>query len=186
MKTIKVPTRDEVDPEAQELFDKLQRRLGKVPNLYATMGHSSTALKAFLEFEETLGKGVFTPKEREAIALIVSELNGCAYCLAGHTALAIKRGFTNEETLSIRKNQVSDIKLNAVIQLASSMVINKGKPSNQLLEDFYTAGFDAGALMELIGLITVRVFTNYVFAGTAIPIDFPLADAVPITKNSEF
>jgi hypothetical protein len=29
--------------------------------------------------------------------------------------------------------------------------------------------------MELAGLITVRIFTNYVFALTEVPIDFPLA-----------
>lgn len=178
MKTIIVPTREQVSPESQVLFDILQKRLGKVPNLYATMGHSSHAMKAFLEFEETLGKGIFTPKEREAIALVVSELNACAYCLAGHTALAIKRGFTKEETLAIRKNQTDDNKLNAIIQLASSITINKGKPEEQLLADFYGVGFNEGALMELIGLITVRVFTNYVFAATEIPIDFPAADPI--------
>jgi uncharacterized peroxidase-related enzyme len=178
MKTLVVPTRDQVTPESQISFDILQKRLGKVPNLYATMGHSSHALKAFLDFEETLGRGVFTPKEREAIALVVSELNNCAYCLAGHTALAIKRGFTHEETLAIRRNQTGEDKLNAVIHLATSIATNKGKPDEQLLTSFYAAGFTGGALIELIGLITVRVFTNYVVAATEIPIDFPAADPI--------
>lgn len=178
MKAMTVPTRDQVSPESQASFDSLQKRLGKVPNLYAAMGYSSHALKAFMEFEELLSQGVFSPKEREAIALIVSELNGCVYCLAGHTALALRRGFTKEETLSIRRNQTSDEKLNAIIHLASSITINKGKPGQQLLADFYAAGFDEGALMELIGHITVRVFTNYVFAATDVPVDFPAADPI--------
>lgn len=32
--------------------------------------------------------------------------------------------------------------------------------------------------MELIGFVVVRIFTNYVFAMTQIPIDFPAAPAL--------
>ncbi|PSL46142.1 putative peroxidase-related enzyme [Chitinophaga niastensis] len=176
MKSINVPARDQVSTESQLLFDQLTQRLGKVPNLYATIGYSPNALKGFLEYEATLNKGVFTPKEREAIALVVSEVNGCAYCLAAHTGLALRTGFTKEETISIRKGQVSDNKLNAIIQLGKSIAENKGKPGNDLLENFYQAGFNEAAVMELIGLIAVRVYTNYVFALTEVPLDFPPAE----------
>jgi len=152
--------------------------MGKVPNLYATMGYSEHALKAFLDLDDTLNKGIFNPKEREAVSLIVSEINGCAYCLAGHTMAAIKRGFTKEETLDIRRGQISDPKLNAIIQLAASISQNKGHAEESALDAFYEAGFDEGALMELVGLISLRVFTNYVFALTQIPVDFPAAEPI--------
>lgn len=176
MKTIKVPAREEVSPESQLLFDVFQKRMGKVPNLYATMGYSENALKGFMDLDETLSKGVFTGKEREAIALVVSEVNSCDYCLAGHSALAIKRGFTQEETLNIRRGQVADSKLNAIIQLAKAITETKGKPAQELLERFYEAGFNETGLMDLTGLVIVRIFTNYVFALTAIPVDYPAAE----------
>jgi uncharacterized peroxidase-related enzyme len=178
MKTIIVPTHDQVSPGSQVLFDFLKKRMGKVPNLYATMGYSEQALKAFLDLDETLNKGVFSPKEREAVSLIVSEINGCAYCLAGHTIAAIRRGFSKEETLDIRRGQTSDPKLNAIIQLAASISENKGHAEENTLKAFYDAGFNEGALMELAGLISLRVFTNYVFALTQIPVDFPIADPI--------
>jgi uncharacterized peroxidase-related enzyme len=178
MKIISVPTREQVSPESQLLFDALQKRMGKVPNLYAVMGYSPFALQSFMGLEETLNKGVFNPKEREAIALIVSEINSCEYCLAGHTLAAIKRGFTKEETIEIRKGNVEDTKLNAIIHLAKEVAENKGKPSKSALSNFYDAGFDEAAVMELIGLVTVRIFTNYVFALTNVPVDFPLADSI--------
>src|SRR5687767_850192 len=108
MKSIQVPAREQVSPEAQVLFDQLQKRLGKVPNLYATMGYSAHALQAFLQFEDSLNQGAFNGKEREAIALVVSQVNGCNYCLAAHTMAAIKRGITQEETLLIRSGRASD------------------------------------------------------------------------------
>jgi len=178
MKTITVPTRDQVSAESQVMFDTFTKRVGKVPNLYATMGYSAPALKMFMDMEDDMGKSVFTPKEREAIALIVSEINGCAYCLAGHSMLAIKRGFTKEQTLDIRRGRTDDEKLNAIVSLTKSIVENKGKADETSLNDFYAAGFDEAALMELIAFITIRVYTNYVFANTEIPVDFPAADPI--------
>lgn len=176
MKTIQVPTREQVSAESQVLFDQLTKRLGKVPNLYATMGYSSHALKGFMELDAAVSRGAFNGKQREAIALIVSEVNNCAYCLAGHTLAAIKNGFSKADTLAIRRGETEDPKLNAIISLAKSITINKGHADEQALENFYDAGFDEAALMDLVGLVTVRILTNYVFAITEIPVDFPAAD----------
>jgi AhpD family alkylhydroperoxidase len=174
-KTIAVPIKEQVSAEAQVLFDQLQKRLGKVPNLYATIGYSAPALKGLLELESNLSHGAFNAKEREAIALVVSEVNECAYCLAAHTMLALGRGFSQAETLAIRSGRVGDPKLEAAIQLAQSMAANKGKTDGGLLEKFFGVGYNEAALMELVGLVAVRTFTNYVYSLTDIPVDFPPA-----------
>jgi uncharacterized peroxidase-related enzyme len=178
MKTITVPTFEQVSPETQVLFEQIKKRVGKVPNLYATIGYSVHALKAFLDFEGALNQGAFNGKEREAIALVVSEINHCEYCLAGHTMAAIRNGLSQADTIAIRKGAIADSRLDAIIKLAKSVTETKGHPEEQYLEIFYNAGFDEAALIELIGLVTVRVFTNYVFATTNIPVDFPAAPAL--------
>jgi alkylhydroperoxidase family enzyme len=76
------------------------------------------------------------------------------------------------------QGRAEDSRLNAIVGLAASISQNKGHAEDSVPEAFYAAGFDEGALMELIGLITVRVYTNYAFAVTQIPIDFPLADPI--------
>ncbi|HEY9047757.1 MAG TPA: carboxymuconolactone decarboxylase family protein [Ohtaekwangia sp.] len=178
MKTIQVPAAAQVNPESQVLFEQLKKRIGKVPNLYATMGYSPFALKGFLEFEATLNNGAFSAKEREAIALAVSEVNHCDYCLAAHTIAAKMRGFTNDETLDIRRGNVADTKLNAIVQLAKSITENRGSADPALVENFFNEGYSEAALMELIGLVTVRIYTNYVFVMTKIPVDFPAAEPI--------
>ena len=176
MSQIKVPTREQVNSESQAIFDQIEKSMGKVPNLYATIGYSSHALKAFLGFGEHLNKGVFTPVEREAISLAVSEVNQCDYCLAAHTMLAGLKNISKEETLNIRRGNVSDPKLNVIIRLAKSIAENKGKADADKLQKFLDAGFDNAAVMELIGLVIATSFTNYAYALTDVPIDFPLAD----------
>ncbi|MET0634815.1 MAG: carboxymuconolactone decarboxylase family protein [Chitinophagaceae bacterium] len=176
MKQIKVPKIEDLSPESQEILGKLKKKLGSVPNLYATFGYSASALKGILDFDAELSVNPsFTAKEREAINLIVSQVNNCEYCLAAHTALAKLRGFTEEETILIRKGTYPEPKLNTAILLAKSILINKGEAEQSFLDNFFDAGYDEKALIELIGSITVRSFTNYVFACTKIPIDFPIA-----------
>jgi AhpD family alkylhydroperoxidase len=176
MKKITVPTLEQLDTNSQHTLNLLSKRLGSIPNLYATIGYSSKALDGLLNFEAALINGaVFSGKDREAVNLIVSEVNHCNYCLAAHTLLAMKRGFTKEETLAIRRGELTDQKLNTVLLLSRSISENKGYADPALLEAFFDAGYNESALMELIGLITIRTFTNYVYALTDIPIDFPPA-----------
>ncbi|MBT1685957.1 carboxymuconolactone decarboxylase family protein [Dawidia soli] len=178
MKTIQVPLTAEVSPVSQALFDQIKKKVGKLPNLYATIGYSASALKGFLDFEASLNSGVFTPKEREAIALIVSEINQCAYCLAAHTILATSKGFTKAETLDIRRGHTGDERLNVILRLAKSIVEDHGHADQALVDDFFAAGYPQAALVELTGLVTARIFTNYVYALTDVPVDFPTAEAL--------
>lgn len=176
MKTISVPTKEQLSTESQVMLDAVHTKLGKIPNLYATIAYSSSALKGMLDTEAALAhQSSFTPKEREAINLMVSQVNNCDYCLAAHTFLAKMRGFTQEDTIAIRKAAFTDAKLNTVIELAHSIATNKGEAETDVLEAFYAQGYDKKALIELISLIALRSFTNYVYTATKIPVDFPEA-----------
>lgn len=179
MKTIAVPELDLLDQESQNILGQVQKKMGKVPNLYATIGYSSSALKSMLETDNALSHdSSFSAKEREAVNLIVSQVNDCNYCLAAHTALAKMRGFSEAETIQIRQAAYPAEKLNAVILLAQSIAENKGQAAPALLEGFFEQGYSEKALIELIALISLRTFTNYVYANTNIPIDFPAAGPV--------
>ncbi|MEN0053068.1 MAG: carboxymuconolactone decarboxylase family protein [Mucilaginibacter sp.] len=178
MKTITVPTREQVNPQSQEIFDAITKKMGKVPNLFATIGYSATALKAVLDLEETLSHGAFNAKEREAVNLAVSQVNHCNYCLAAHSMIAGMRGYSKEDILGFRKGTAADQKLQAALQLAQAISETKGEVSDELKDAFFEAGYDEAALMELVGLITLRTFTNFAFALTKIPVDFPAAEKI--------
>jgi AhpD family alkylhydroperoxidase len=104
MTTFSVPTRDDVTPENQAVFDNLKKMLGFVPNLYATFALSPTALPTYLALQNA--KSSLKPKEREVINLVVSQVNGCDYCLAAHTALGKRLGFTEAQIAEIRRGGV--------------------------------------------------------------------------------
>ena len=127
MTAFSVPTRDEVTPDNQALFDNLNKALGFVPNLYATFAHSPTALGAYLTLQNA--KSSLKPKEREVINLAVSQVNNCEYCLAAHTALGKMVGFTEAQIIEIRRGQASfDAKLDALARFARAVAATCRRP----------------------------------------------------------
>lgn len=175
---VNVPTRAEVDGQAQAVFDQLEKGLGRVPNLFALIGHSGNALASFMTFSGAQAKGAFNAKEREAIYLAVSQANGCDYCLAAHTAIGKLSGFTEEDTLKLRAGTIENEKLRVLTQLATAIVANAGKADPALVDAFYGLGYSHAALIDLVALVADKTFTNYVARLTNVPVDFPAAPAL--------
>jgi uncharacterized peroxidase-related enzyme len=176
MKTFNVPTREQVAPANQDLFDNLSKALGMVPNLYAMIAHSDTGLGRYLAFQG--GKSSLTNKEREAVNLVVSEVNGCRYCQSAHTVLGKMNGFSEAEILDLRAGSSSNDKLNALVSLAKSITENKGRVEADVLDSFYAAGYNDGNLVDVILQISDKIAMNYLHNLTQIKIDFPVAPAL--------
>ena len=174
----RVPSYEEVSPEAKIVFDQFIKLTGKMPNLYATIGYSGNALSSYMTFVQAQAKGTFHGKDREAVYLIVSKFNGCEYCQASHTHSAIKFGWKVEETILLRAGKFPEEKWQVLYRVIESVIENKGEVSNELLKEFFALGYNEAALMDLMALIIAMTFTNYVYRLTKIPIDFPLAKPV--------
>ena len=160
MANFKVPTRNEVSSTNQEIFDNLEKAVGFVPNIYATMATSENALKNFLDFANA--KSSLNTKAKEVINLAVSELNKCQYCLSAHTAIAGMNGFTPEQIIELRSGQASfDSKLDALAKLSKNIVENRGATSEQSLSAFYEAGWSKENLIDVISQVGEITITNY-------------------------
>jgi AhpD family alkylhydroperoxidase len=173
MKTFNVPTRDQVSPSSQASFDSLQKAIGMVPNLYASIAYSENGLSRYLAFQG--GKTSLNNREKEAVNLVVSEVNGCRYCQSAHTAIGKMNGFTEADTLDLRAGVSKNPKLNALVGLAKEITEKKGRISDPTLEAFYEAGYNKGNLVDVILLISDKIAMNYLHNLTNVDIDFPLA-----------
>ena len=174
MTTINVPTRDEVSPANQAIFDKLKSSIGTVPNLYATMAHSEHALDSYLAFQNA--KSSIAGKAREIVNLVVSQVNGCEYCLAAHTMIGKMNGFTDEQILEIRGGKASfDAKFDALARLVKNIAVNRGHADQALVDAFFAAGWTKANLVDTIVVIGDKTVTNYLHATTRVPVDFPAA-----------
>lgn len=174
MATFNVPTREQVTPGNQAIFDQLEKGLGFVPNLYATLAHSENALGNYLALQNA--KSSLRAKEREAVNLAVSQVNECEYCLAAHTALGKMNGFTEEQILELRGGTASfDPRLAALARFARETTLHRGKPGPAVTDDLLAAGYTQENLIDIIVLIGDKIVTNYLHGVTRIPVDFPAA-----------
>lgn len=75
-------------PETAAYFDKCREKLGLVPNVLKAYAFDERKLRAFTDFynDLMLGDSGLTKLEREMIAVAVSAVNHCYYCLTAHGA----------------------------------------------------------------------------------------------------
>ena len=177
MKNLTIPTRESISKSNKVLFDNLEKTIGFVPNMFASFAHSPTALGDYLTLQNR--KTSLSNKEKEIINLIVSQLNGCDYCKSAHTAVGQMVGFTEEETLEIRRANISfNDKYNALVQFAKAIVEQKGYVADDVKRNYFNAGYTIENLVDTIILIGDKIMTNYLFAIIKVPIDFPIAKSI--------
>ncbi len=171
-----VPTKEQVAPANQEIFENLKKALGFVPNLYATIAYSDNGLTRFLAYQNA--KTSLSNKEKEAVNLIVSQVNGCIYCQSAHLVLGKMHGFTDVQLLDIRHGKSEDSKLNSLVKLASDITKNRGNADNETVEAFFAQGYTKENLVDLILQVSDKTAMNYLHNLTKIPVDFPIASTL--------
>ena len=74
--------------QTQAYFAKCEEKLGLVPNVLAAYAFNEKKLRAFTDMynDLMLGESSLTKLEREMIAVAVSSVNHCYYCLTAHGA----------------------------------------------------------------------------------------------------
>ena len=167
-----VPTREQMSTDNLPVYDAIVKSIGFMPNLFSTLGLSDNGLNRYISFQN--GKSSLNNKEKEAINLIVSEVNDCNYCRAAHTTIGKMNGFTDEQALEIRRGQaVFNKKLNALVKLSRDIVNTRGNINQNYLELFFNEGYNKGHLVDVIIQIGEKTITNYLHNVTKVAIDFP-------------
>ncbi len=175
MRSFKVPTREEVNENNQAIFDKLQKGLGFVPNLYAYFAKNETALGDYLALQNR--KSTLKAKEREVINLITSQINDCHYCQSAHTVLGKMNGFTDDQVIEIRKGHASfDSKIDALVKFTAAIVSNKGIVDRETRDAFFQAGYTEASMIDVVMVVGDKIISNYLFKLAGFEIDFPLAE----------
>ena len=119
-------------------------------------------------------------KAREIVNLVVSQVNGCEYCLAAHTVIGKMSGFTDEQILEVRVGKASfDAKFDALARLVKNIAVNRGHADRALVDAFLAAGWTKANLVDVIVVIGDKTVTNYLHATTRVSVDFPAAPQLP-------
>lgn len=170
--------------ETQALLEKVQNRLGRVPNLYRTMANSPAALDGYLDFHKALGTGKLSRELREQLALLVAQENNCEYCVSAHTFRGQKIGLSAEELQQNRQADSRDPKTTIALHFAKAVIEARGRVSDADVEAVRQAGFSDGEIAEIVGHVALNIYSNY-FNHVAQPeLDFPRVSLDSVTEGA--
>ncbi|MEM5421713.1 MULTISPECIES: carboxymuconolactone decarboxylase family protein [Paraburkholderia] len=162
---------------AAEIFAKIRKAVGKVPNAYATIGtHSPEALGALLNMEAVISAGTLSKPDIEAIKLAVSEVAGCDYCLAAHTLAGKFAGLAPETMKAVRAGEATgDAKRDALVHFVRLLVKTHGTVPEAEVSAIREAGYTERQIVEIALAVTSITFTNLVNRVNDTTLDFPAA-----------
>jgi uncharacterized peroxidase-related enzyme len=151
---------EQVPVDSKPTLDAFSKNIGFTPNMMATFAQSPIAFNAWATFRSSLNKAL-DMKTREAISLIVSEVNGCNYCLAVHSYAANMAKMPAEEIILARKGRATDPKRDAAVQFAHKVIEARGQVSDADVKAVRDAGYTDANVMEIIALVALYSLTNF-------------------------
>ena len=159
------PVSDETaDGLAKELLDGAREKLGFVPNMYRGMAVNPGLLSTYLHgYDHFRTQANFTPPEQEVVFLTISLANGCDYCTAAHSMLAINVSKLSEaHTQALRDGKsLDDEKLEALRRFTHHMWETRGLTTKAEAEAFKAAGYSDIHVLEIILAMAVKTISNY-------------------------
>jgi uncharacterized peroxidase-related enzyme len=176
MSRIPIPSRDEAPTQTQPILGAAEKLLGFVPNLHRLMSLSPAVLTGWAALQSALSK-TLDVKTRDGIALAVSEVDGCTYCLAAHSYVAEKFGKMSPEEIALnRQGRSSDPKRDAVLHFARKLVETRGKVAATDLVAVRQAGYGNPEILEIVALAAQFLLTNFMNNVAETESDFPMIE----------
>ncbi len=176
MSRIKPVTVSQATGQTAQLYTAIKGQMGSVPNLFQAMGPTPKVLETYLGLsgaQESLSGA-----EKELIALVVSQVNDCEYCLAAHTVLGKMNKLSESEIIAARRGQSTNSKFSALLNLTHQIVVKKGNVSEEVFGAFIAAGYSASQLPEIVLAVSQNIFTNFLNNINHTEIDFPRAEKI--------
>jgi AhpD family alkylhydroperoxidase len=90
---------EKASQEVRAVYDDIMatRKIDKVTNFWKALAHDPVRLKRTWEdTKQIMAPGALDALMKELIYVAVSVSNQCDYCIAAHTAAALKKGMTEE------------------------------------------------------------------------------------------
>jgi uncharacterized peroxidase-related enzyme len=151
-------------PDAsQPLVDRAIKANGFLPNLIGVLANAPVALETYLTVSEINSRASLSLAEREVVQITAARLNGCDFCVAGHSALAIKKAGLDAASVVALQNgrPTGDARLDAVLAFTIAVIDARGAVSNDSLDAFKAAGFADQQALEVVLGVSLATLCNF-------------------------
>lgn len=160
-------------PEASRPFvDKALANNGFLPNLIGVLANSPQALQTYMTVSGINAETSLTLTEREVVQITAARIHGCDFCIAGHTAIALKKAQLPVETVRALQQgkDTGDAKMDAVRAFSEAVIATRGGVDDAALAAFKAAGYNDQQALEVVLGISLATLCNFAnsLAGSSI------------------
>ncbi len=161
----------EPTPAIAAYFAKCREKLGFVPNVLRAYAFDNVKLQAFIDMADDLmlGDSGLSKLEREMIAVAVSSVNHCHYCLTAHGAAVRQRGKDPELGELIVQNYRAarlDARQKAMLDFAVRLTEQPDKIEEADREALRGAGFSDRDIWDIAAVAGFYNMSNRIAAAT--------------------
>lgn len=176
MARLTVIEKEQASKEVQEIFLEIEGAFGTVPNLFKTYSHFPPLLKAnWNKVKAVMMQGSLSRKTKEAIALLVSKDNSCAYCVAAHTA-ALKSIGVRENEINIIESEIEKSKFTEKERELITFARKANKDPIRITDKEFgklkKAGASDSEIVETLGVMELFTAFNKFLDSLNVEIDF--------------
>jgi len=166
-----LPPVDPLPQETETYFRLCEEKLGLVPNVLRAYAFDIGKLDAFtaLYNDTMLGESGLSRLEREMIAVVVSSLNRCYYCLVAHGAAVRELSGDPELGEMMVMNYRSaplDGRQRAMLDFAAKLTKDSDRVEEADREALRTHGFTDRDIWDIASVAGLFNMTNRIASGT--------------------
>lgn len=165
MSQFQIHTIESAPEAAQEALKAVQQANGFIPNLIGVLANAPTALETYRTVGGINGRNSLTAEEREVVQITAAIVNGCGFCVAGHTKIALKLLKMPEEVVNALRATAridSDPKLDTLARFTLAVMLQKAKLTEAQLNEFFAAGYNQQNAIDVILGVSLATLCNYV------------------------
>ena len=158
--------------EVAPMLAQVRKNFGFLPNFYGVMAESPQAYNAYQAISEQFRRTSLGTKAQQIVWLTASRENGCHYCMAVHSAAAIRSGVDSAVVDAVRQGKpIEDERLEAVHRFTQAVVAQHGHLIDEQVKAFTDAGFTQRQILDVLTGVATKTLSNYAnhFADT--PVD---------------
>jgi len=163
----------EADGKLAEMYAQLLKQRGKVSNILKVHSLNPAAMDDHLDLYVTLmfGKSGLSRLEREAIAVVVSASNECAYCV-NHHAESLRQYIDDEETMSLLMTadglETLEPRLSNIVRHAEKLTDAPGAMTEIDLGELRAEGLSDKDILDLTLITGYFNFVNRIALGLGV------------------
>ena len=163
----------DADGKLAEMYAELIRKRGNVSNILTVHSLNPDAMEGHLDLYMTLmfGKSGLSRLEREAIAVVVSAANDCAYCV-NHHAEALRRYIKDDETLELLSTadglETLEPRLSNIVRHAEKLTSAPGAMTESDLGELRAVDLSDKDILDLTLIVSYFNFVNRIAVGLGV------------------